>query len=141
MIGEEHVRKSTSPSAFHLLFCVLAVTMTAVSAFYLLSRRHLNAYDDLYSPKFEGSYTSRCPVTPSSVIVVNHNVRYGGEVEEAIEVFQTLEPLQGADVILLQEMNETGVESMARALSCNYLYYPASASPLSNTFSSGASSR
>jgi endonuclease/exonuclease/phosphatase family metal-dependent hydrolase len=34
--------------------------------------------------------------------------------------------LQGADIILLQEMDEAGTEHVARELAHNYVYYPAS---------------
>ncbi len=47
-------------------------------------------------------------------------------MEAAVGELRTSDPLQGADIILLQEMDETGTEQVARELGHNYVYYPAS---------------
>jgi endonuclease/exonuclease/phosphatase family metal-dependent hydrolase len=60
--------------------------------------------------------------------VVNYNIDHGREVAKAIEAFETLEPLPGADIILLQEMDEIGAERIAKALRCDFVYYPATVS-------------
>jgi len=39
---------------------------------------------------------------------------------------QVVEELKDADIILLQEMDETGTEAIAKAIGYNYVYYPAS---------------
>ena len=57
--------------------------------------------------------------------VVSYNVRYGLEVDAAIEVLTHAPELEDADVILLQEMHAPGVDRIARALDCSYVYYPA----------------
>jgi endonuclease/exonuclease/phosphatase (EEP) superfamily protein YafD len=57
--------------------------------------------------------------------VVNYNIDHGREVSKAIEAFETHEPLPHADIILLQEMDEVGTEEMAKALGCDFVYYPA----------------
>jgi endonuclease/exonuclease/phosphatase family metal-dependent hydrolase len=56
--------------------------------------------------------------------VVTFNIKEAREIERAIAVLRS-DSLGGADVIALQEMNETGVDRIARALGLNYAYYPA----------------
>ena len=51
-------------------------------------------------------------------------------MDEAIAELEMLSKAQGADIILLQEMDEIGVEQMAQALGLNYVYYPAGIEPL-----------
>ncbi len=85
-------------------------------------------YEEPDSPKFEGRYAPELPTDPDSLTVVTYNIKGGEEVAKAVENFQTLEQLQSADIIMLQEMDETGVEQLAKELGYNYVYYPASVS-------------
>ena len=92
----------------------------------MLPRAQLKNYDDPLGPRFEGQFATGQPDDRATTKVVTYNIAQGHNVEQAIEEFHTLEPLQGADIILLQEMDETGTEHMARELGHNYVYYPAS---------------
>ncbi len=85
-------------------------------------------YEDPDSLKFEGWYAPEPPTDPHSLTVVTYNIKSGEEVAKAVENFQTLEQLQSADIMMLQEMDETGVEQIAKELGYNYVYYPASVS-------------
>lgn len=89
-------------------------------------RAQLKNYDDPLGPRFEGQFATGQPDERATTKVVTYNIAQGRNVEQAIEEFHGLEPLQGADIILLQEMDEAGTEHMARALRLNYVYYPAS---------------
>jgi endonuclease/exonuclease/phosphatase family metal-dependent hydrolase len=84
------------------------------------------------SPRFEGSYAPSAMVQPASAAiplrVVSFNIKLADRIGPAIEVLQS-EPLRNADVISLQEMDEAGVERIARALHLNYVYYPGSIHP------------
>lgn len=84
------------------------------------------------SPRFEGTYAPPPAVglgTGSSRIrVVSFNIKLSERIGRAIEVLQS-DALRDADIISLQEMDETGVERIARALDLNYVYYPASIHP------------
>lgn len=91
-------------------------------------RAQTTTFDDPQGPRFEGQYAGGPPTSGSLVTVVNYNINHGREVAEAIEALETLEPLPGADIILLQEMDESGTEDIARALRCNFVYYPATVS-------------
>ena len=60
--------------------------------------------------------------------VVTFNVAYAKQIPEAIAALKA-EPLRGADVILLQEMDGPGTAAIAEALGLRYVYYPASRHP------------
>lgn len=68
--------------------------------------------------------------TPDSLRVVTFNVRYAERTDLAIELLQTSPELRGADVLMLQEMNEDAVAETAAALGMNYVYYPAVLHPV-----------
>jgi endonuclease/exonuclease/phosphatase family metal-dependent hydrolase len=81
------------------------------------------------SPKFEGSYASvAAQPEPARLRVVSFNVKLADDIDGAIKVLQTGE-LANADVVSLQEMDESGTERIARALHLNYVYYPGSIHP------------
>jgi endonuclease/exonuclease/phosphatase family metal-dependent hydrolase len=61
--------------------------------------------------------------------VVSFNVQYSEHIDQAIQLLTGTPELESADVILLQEMDETGVQQIAAALSMCYVYYPASVAP------------
>ncbi len=89
-------------------------------------RAQFKNYDDPRGPKFEGHFARKQPAGGVTLKVVTYNICQGQDVEGAVEEFRALEPLQVADIILLQEMDEVGTEHMARELGHNYVYYPAS---------------
>jgi endonuclease/exonuclease/phosphatase family metal-dependent hydrolase len=84
------------------------------------------------SPKFEGAY-ARPGVTvrdsTTRLRVVSFNIKLADRIDRAVEVFRG-DSLRDADIISLQEMDETGVERIARALNLNYIYYPGSIHPV-----------
>jgi endonuclease/exonuclease/phosphatase family metal-dependent hydrolase len=90
----------------------------------------------LAGPRFEGRYASRLPPATASdfsLRVVTFNIRFAREIDRAIQVLGD-DSLRGADVLALQEMDESGVERIARALSCNYAFYPAVIHPTSGRY-------
>ena len=81
----------------------------------------------LTSPRFEGRYAPRptpAASTDSLLRVVTFNIRFAREIDSAIEVLRD-DSLRGADVLALQEMDETGAERIARTLGYDYAFYPA----------------
>lgn len=85
------------------------------------------------SPRFEGRYAHTAAAPPatiqsSRVKVVSFNIKLADRIGPAIEVLRSA-ALQDADVVSLQEMDETGVEQIARALHLNYIYYPGAIHP------------
>jgi endonuclease/exonuclease/phosphatase family metal-dependent hydrolase len=87
-------------------------------------------------PRFEGRYASESPPATSpdsSIRVVTFNVRFAREIDRAIEVLRD-DSLRGADILALQEMDETAVERIARTLGYDYAFYPAVIHPTSGRY-------
>ncbi len=85
------------------------------------------------SPSFTGSYAGAAASVPTEVRIVTFNIKLGRAVDRAIRVLAG-DSLRGADIIALQEMDEVGVERIARALRLNYAYYPGSIHPTDNRY-------
>ena len=68
--------------------------------------------------------------TPDSLRVVTFNVHYSQQMDRVIQLLDTSPMLRGADIIVLQEMNEDAAASTAEALGMNYVYYPALLHPV-----------
>ena len=81
-------------------------------------------------PRFEGSYGTPFPYGAAGgpVRVVSFNIKFAREIDSAIAVLQG-DSLRGADIVALQEMDDRGVERIARTFRLNYAYYPASIHP------------
>ena len=82
------------------------------------------------SPRYMGGPgdVRREPGPDGSLRVVTFNVEYAIRITEAVAALRA-QPLAGADVIALQEMDSPGTAALAEALSMNYVYYPASRHP------------
>jgi endonuclease/exonuclease/phosphatase family metal-dependent hydrolase len=86
------------------------------------------------SPGFFGFYAPAPALTGSSALrVVTFNIKLGRNIDGAIQVLRN-DTLAGADVISLQEVDEAGVERIARALQLNYAYYPGSIHPTDHRY-------
>jgi endonuclease/exonuclease/phosphatase family metal-dependent hydrolase len=81
-------------------------------------------------PRFAGGSASAAapPDGDGALRVVTFNVAYAKQIPAAIAALRA-EPLRGADVIALQEMDAPGSAAIAQALGFNYVYYPASRHP------------
>jgi endonuclease/exonuclease/phosphatase family metal-dependent hydrolase len=81
---------------------------------------------------FQGAYAPRLVASSgaaaSPLRVVSFNIKLSDQIDESIEVLRG-EALRDADIIALQEMDDVGVERIARALHLNYIYYPGSIHP------------
>ncbi|HUG54942.1 MAG TPA: endonuclease/exonuclease/phosphatase family protein [Vicinamibacteria bacterium] len=84
-------------------------------------------YPDPAGPRFAGQFAG--VERPSAIRVVSYNVKYGRNVTGLAALLGGDPRLKGADLIALQEMDEAGVECVARALGLNYVYYPAAVHP------------
>jgi endonuclease/exonuclease/phosphatase family metal-dependent hydrolase len=85
------------------------------------------------TPRFEGAFapppTSYTDARATRMRVVSFNIKLADRIEAAIEVLRS-DSLRDADIISLQEMDESGTERIARALHFNYVYYPGSIHPV-----------
>jgi endonuclease/exonuclease/phosphatase (EEP) superfamily protein YafD len=87
------------------------------------------------TPRFLGAFA---PVAADSsaarqVRIVTFNIKLGRRIDQAIEVLRGGK-LAGADIVALQEMDEIGVERIARSLKLNYAYYPGSIHPVDDKY-------
>ena len=84
------------------------------------------------TPRFAGEYAAHAlavnSAASSPIKVVSFNIKLADRIGPAIAVLRRA-PLADADVISLQEMDEAGVERIARALQLNYIYYPGAIHP------------
>ena len=87
-------------------------------------------YPDPAGPRYSGVYTKVAIPGARGLRVATFNVRYGRQAAAAAELLKSDPHLAGADVIALQEMDEAGSDLIARALSMNYVYYPAVVHPV-----------
>jgi endonuclease/exonuclease/phosphatase family metal-dependent hydrolase len=76
-----------------------------------------------------GQYAPSTRAFGDSIIVASYNIRFGEKVDEAIEDLRREPHLARADVLLLQEMDPSGCDRIARELGYNHVYYPAAIHP------------
>jgi endonuclease/exonuclease/phosphatase (EEP) superfamily protein YafD len=103
------------------IIILLLVVMLLVSGCQTITN-----YEEPETPLFSGSFADPDGNEPDVIKAISWNVRFSEAIETGISELTTVPELQDADIILLQEMDELGVEAIARALSLNYVYYPAS---------------
>jgi endonuclease/exonuclease/phosphatase family metal-dependent hydrolase len=83
-------------------------------------------YDDPNKPFYEGFYTGEDQVPGEWIKIVTWNLNFAENLYPAIDALTRVDELQEPDILLLQEMDEVGVEMIAKELGYNYVYYPAS---------------
>lgn len=85
-------------------------------------------YTSPAGPRYEGRHAR--PDTDPSFKVVTFNVKWGRRVDRVAELFRDAPALRDADFVCLQEMDERGVDHLARLLGYDYVYYPAVRHPV-----------
>jgi endonuclease/exonuclease/phosphatase family metal-dependent hydrolase len=86
------------------------------------------------APRFLGAYASLSTDTTSAPIrIVTFNIKLSRRIDRAAEVLSS-DSLRGADILALEEMNDVGVDRIARALHLNYVYYPSFIHPTDHTY-------
>lgn len=87
------------------------------------------------TPRFSGAYAR--PVadsaTGSRLRIVTFNIKLARRIDRAIEVLRS-DSLRDADIVALEEMDDAGVDRIARALRLNYVYYPGSIHPTDHRY-------
>jgi endonuclease/exonuclease/phosphatase family metal-dependent hydrolase len=86
-------------------------------------------------PRFAADYipVSAPHRAEGPIRVVSFNIRFAREIARATALLRR-PPLAGADLIALQEMDETGVDRIARSLGLDYVYYPATIHPTTGRY-------
>jgi endonuclease/exonuclease/phosphatase family metal-dependent hydrolase len=82
-------------------------------------------YLDPNAPFYSGNYAMDVRDPVGSLTVISYNIGYSLKIDRAIIDIKQIDSLRGLDILLLQEMDEPGVEQVARELHLNYVYYPA----------------
>jgi len=91
----------------------------------LFSCRALDFYGDADKPFFNSDEKEISnPEAADSLNVVTFNIKKARKIELAISEMKALEKKTPVDIYLLQEMNEEGVQAIAKGLGLNYLYIP-----------------
>ena len=85
-------------------------------------------YDDPSGPVLVGQQVAR-QRPQADLRLVTFNVQWGEHVDRAADLLSRKGPLQGADVLVLQELDGPGTESLARALDMNFVYVPSAVHP------------
>ena len=87
------------------------------------------------SPRCSGEYAGPSPVTVAAprLRIVTFNIKLARRIDRAIEVLRS-DSLREADIIALEEMDDAGVDRIARALRLNYVYYPGSIHPTDHKY-------
>ena len=86
-------------------------------------------YTDREAPRYAGDpIRAPLPDPDPELRVVTFNLELAQRIPEAIRLFRTAPELQGADVILLQEMTSEATRRFAEELGFYWVYYPASVS-------------
>jgi endonuclease/exonuclease/phosphatase family metal-dependent hydrolase len=88
-------------------------------------------YIDPAGPIFTGAQAS-APRFPAALRVVTFNIEFARHLDRAADLLTRPGPLQDADVLVLQEMDAPGTESLARKLGMNHVYVPSAVHPSSD---------
>jgi len=108
---------------------ILQVCLTGLCASTLLSCGKAVNYLDPVRPRYSGTFAEKSPVHIDPLMVVSFNIKFSDKINSAESELNTYEPLKDADIVLLQEMDNTGTRRIAEALQYNYVYYPANIHP------------
>lgn len=104
---------------------VASLLLVLLAARLLVVRRAIGDYSDPGGPLFEGAYAGEVGNFDGSLRVVTWNLHHAEKLEQAIETLEDGAELRDADILLLQEIDLGGVETIAQRLHYNYIYYPA----------------
>ena len=86
-------------------------------------------YPDQNFPYYSGDYAVENPKPVKALTVVSYNIWFGEDIDQAVVELRQIQSQKELDIILLQEMDETGTEQIARELQWNYVYFPAAIEP------------
>jgi endonuclease/exonuclease/phosphatase family metal-dependent hydrolase len=85
-------------------------------------------------PRFSGEYASLATdLSARPVRIVTFNIKLARRIDRAIEMLRS-DSLRDADIVALEEMDDTGVDRIAGALGLNYVYYPGSIHPTDHNY-------
>lgn len=86
-------------------------------------------YAEQNYPSYSGNYAPESLEPVESLTIVSYNIWFGENIDQALLELKMIERQKGLDIVLLQEMDEVGMEEIARELQLNYVYFPAAVEP------------
>lgn len=86
-------------------------------------------YPEPDHPYYFGKYAAGTLEPVETLTVVSYNIWFAKEIDQALLELKEIHLQKEVDVLLLQEMDEVGVEEIARGLQMNYVYFPAAVEP------------
>lgn len=86
-------------------------------------------YTEEDSPFYSGNYAVDRLEPVETLTVVSYNIWFGDNIDQAMSELREIESQRALDIVLLQEMDESGTEQIARELQLNYVYFPAAIEP------------
>lgn len=101
---------------------VLSLIVILLIAYQIYAAKN---YLDPNTPFYSGNYSMEEPDQAGTLTVISYNIGYALKLDQAILDIERIHSQSGLDILLLQEMDEPGVEQIARGLRLNYVYYPA----------------
>lgn len=104
---------------------LIALLLVLLFSLLLISRKPVGDYSNPEGPYSEGNFADIPAEFDGVLRVVAWNMHYGEKLDQAIATLENTPQLRGADVLLLQEMDAEGVETLAQRLHYNYVFYPA----------------
>jgi len=105
----------------------LGITLVLIAGVFIGREvRSIKNFEEPEGPRFTGEYATEPTEFDGELKVITWNIRFAEDVETAVSELQSIPDLQDAGILLLQEMDEQGVDEIARELGYNYVYYPAS---------------
>lgn len=93
-------------------------------------RYRSRSHGEQTGPRFIGDHSLSRSLGSRSLRVVTFNIRHSRFISRALDLFEQSEALQDLDILALQEMDEGGVDQIARRFGLNYVYYPAIVHPI-----------
>ena len=69
------------------------------------------------------------PKPVETLTVLTYNIWFAENIDQAISEIKEIRSQKELDILLLQEMDETSTEQIARELQLNYVYFPAAIEP------------
>lgn len=88
-------------------------------------------YSDPAGPWFGGG-AAMIAADADTLKIVVFNVQYARRVDRAVAMLRKVRALREPDIVLLQEMDESGARAFADSLGFGYVYFPATLHPVTN---------
>jgi endonuclease/exonuclease/phosphatase family metal-dependent hydrolase len=108
-----------------IILSIASLIIILLAAGPLVTRRAVGDYSNPSGPFFEGSFGDKAVNFDGGLRVVTWNTHYAVNLEQTIQTLEDVEELRDADILLLQEIDAEGVETIAQRLRYHYIFYPA----------------